>query len=280
MTSVLPVTTSIKMISEEDLTLDNIGRAGFVLYQQKKGFRLGTDSVLLAWFAASFARKDRDGNYRKTSFLELGSGCGGASVCVAARLPDSVIDCCEIMTSSCEVLQRNLEANNLTDRVSAYNCDIRQFPDEVRQKQYDIVFSNPPFFNGDRGNKTDPEASSDERLAARFEENGTIEDFIKASKSRVIPSTGHIIMVMKADRLTEIMSLMDTYNIRPVRLMSIHPLADRNASSVLIAGKVGGTNSQLRILPPLILNETSDGSLRQTMRITEIYEGEHKDCFI
>ena len=259
-------------INDDGLTLDHIGRNDFLLYQQKKGFRLGTDSVLLAWFAASFARRDREGGYRETSFLELGSGCGGASVCVAARLLNSRIDCCEIMESSCEVLKKNIEVNSLTGRVNAYNCDIRELPYEVRQKQYDVVFSNPPFFNAARNVKTDPAASSDEKLNARFEENGTVEDFLKVSKTRVIPSSGHIVMVMKADRLTEIMSLMEANRIRPVRLITIHPVSGRNASSVLIAGKVGGTGSQLRILPPVILDDEE--------QMTRIYEGEHNTCFI
>jgi len=267
-------------MDREGLTLDHIGRHDFVLYQQKNGFRFGTDSVLLAWFAASFARRSKDGTYRKTSFLELGSGCGGASMCVAARLPDSEIDCCEIMESSCGVLRKNIEANNIADRVRAFNCDIRKMPDEVRMKQYDVVFTNPPFFSESKGNKTDASLSSEERLAGRFEENGNAGDFIKAAKARVIPSSGHIVMVMKAGRLAEVINLMTSYNISPVKLMTIHPLADRNASSFLIAGKVGGASSQLTVLPPLILNEEHEGSVKQTLRITEIYEGEHKDCFI
>lgn len=268
------------MISDSDLTFDHIGRRDFVLYQQKKGFRFGTDSVLLAWFAASFARRSKDGSYKKTSYLELGSGSGGASMCVAARLPDCTIDCLEIMESSCEVLNKNIEANRITDRVHAYNCDIRDLPAEIRQKQYDIVFSNPPFFSGDKGVRTDASLSSGERLAGRFEENGTAEDFLRVSKSRVIPSSGYIIMVMKADRLSEIMSLMDKYRISPAKLMNIHPLADRKASSFLIAGRIGGSNIRMEILPPLILNEEKDGNIIQTGRMTEIYEGEHKDCFI
>ena len=201
-------------------------------------------------------------------------------MCVAARLPDSEIDCCEIMESSCGVLRKNIEANNIADRVRAFNCDIRKLPDEVRMKQYDVVFTNPPFFSESKGNKTDASASSEEKLAGRFEENGNAEDFIKAAKARVIPSSGHIVMVMKAGRLAEMINLMTSYNISPVKLMTVHPLADRNASSFLIAGKAGGTASQLTVLPPLILNEECEGSVRPAQRITEIYEGEHKDCFI
>ena len=259
------------MISDDELTLDNIGRRDFVLYQQKKGFRFGTDSVLMAWFAASFARRDRDGGYKKTTFLELGSGCGGAAMCVAARLEGCEIDCVEIMPTSCEVLEKNIEANHLRDRVRAYNADVRELPSEMRQKQYDVVFANPPFFNASRGDRTDPSRSSEEKLNARFEENGTVEDFIRVMKARVIPSYGHIVMVMKADRLSEVLKLMEENNIRPVRLMCIHPMEGRDASSVLVAGRIGSPSSQLRILPPLMLDSE---------RVTEIYEGEHKDCFI
>ena len=41
-------------------------------------------------------------------------------------------------------------------------------------------------------------------------------------------------MVMKAGRLAEMINLMTSYNISPVKLMTVHPLADRNASSFLI----------------------------------------------
>ena len=263
-----------------ELTLDNIGRRNFVLYQQKKGFRLGTDSVLLAWFASSMVRKDKEGNSRKASFLELGSGNGGSSLCVAARLPQSEIDCLEIMRSSYEVLLKNIEVNNVGDRMRGYCCDIRDLPDEVKQKQYDVVFTNPPFFTSATGVPTDASISSGEKLAGRFEENGGLEDFIRCAKSRVIPSSGHIVMIMKANRLTEVMSLMEKYRITPVRLLSIHPLADREASSVIIAGKVGAAGPHLKVLPPLILNENIDGDIKLTARAVEIYEGEHKDCFI
>ncbi|MBR2523398.1 MAG: methyltransferase [Clostridiales bacterium] len=260
------------MTDPDNLTLDNIGRRDFILYQQKDGFRFGTDSVLLAWFAASFARKDKGGAYRSTSFLELGSGCGGAAMCVAARLPDCTIDCCEIMDVPCDVLRLNISANGVEDRVRAFNCDIRSFPGEIKQRQYDVVFSNPPFFNAQNNVRTDPAKSSGEKLAGRFEENGGLEDFLRASKSRVIPSTGHIIMVMKADRLTEVMSLMDNMNISPTRLLPVHPKQGREASSILIAGRVGNNRSKIRILPPLFLDDAD--------RMNGIYEGEHKDCFI
>ena len=40
------------MFTKDDLTTEDLGRKGFTLLQLKNGFRFGTDSVLLAWFAA------------------------------------------------------------------------------------------------------------------------------------------------------------------------------------------------------------------------------------
>ena len=259
----------------EDLTLEDLGRRGYKMYQQKEGFRFGTDSVLLAWFAASFVRKGK-----ACTALELGSGCGGASLCLAARSDDVSIDAVEIMEKPAEILEENIKLNGLSGRMRSFNCDIRELPSDIRSKQYDIVFMNPPFFN--RGSGPAARAEGDgERLAGRFEENGTAEDFISVAASRVRQSSGYIIMVMHGDRLPEIMSIYEKYRIKPVRLMTVHPFEDRNASMFLLAGKKGASGSDMKILPPLILNRR-DGKDSPVMseELKRIYEEEHTDCFI
>ena len=58
-----------------------------------------------------------------------------------------MIDSLEIDRDAYEVLGRNISDNSLEGRVSSYPGDVRELPDEIRQKQYDIVFMNPPFFH-------------------------------------------------------------------------------------------------------------------------------------
>ena len=127
-------------------TKEDLGRAGFVLYQNEDGFRFGTDSVLLAWFASSFVRKNRKAAPR---FLELGAGCGPVTMLTAARVKDALIDAVEIQPGAVEAIEKNIEANGLKTRVRAFNADIRQLPAEVRSLQYDVVMFNPPFFQGE-----------------------------------------------------------------------------------------------------------------------------------
>lgn len=265
----------------EGLTIEDIGREGFRMYQQENGFRFGTDSVLLAWFASSMARR---GKYdtKKIDVLELGSNCGAVSLCTAARLKNAYIDCVEIMESAYDVLKLNIEVNKLEERMKAINADLRELPLEVRSKQYDIVMFNPPFFRRDRGPATDTNASGEERLAARFQENGDLDDFVKTAAMRVIPSSGHVVIVMHGDGLNDVFRAFEANGLTMTRLMTVHPFEDKNACMILAAGKKGASRAELKILPPLFLNsrDPSNGDIIVPDRILSIYEEEHTDCFI
>lgn len=260
---------------ENNLTLEELGRKDYKLYQIRDGFRFGTDTVLLSWFTASFIR----GNSSKIhECLELGSNCGGAGICLAARRDNIHLDETEIMAEAYEVLKLNIDINGLENTIRPFNCDIRELPQDIKSKQYDIVLMNPPFFNKNRGMSA---GKSRTRLAGRFEENGGLEDFVRIAASRVKPSSGYVTMVMHGDRLGESLVLFNKYGLIPTKLLNVHPFADREASMILLAGRRGVKTDELKILPPLILNEkNSDGVIMETERIKNIYEGEHLDCFI
>jgi tRNA1(Val) A37 N6-methylase TrmN6 len=248
-----------------DLTLEPLGRKGFQMYQRKDGFRFGTDTVLLSWYTASFIR---DG--REAKLFEVGANCGAATLLVAARRDNACVDALEIDHDAYEVLKKNVELNDLGSRVNAYEGDVRELPSEVKRKQYDIVFMNPPFFKSGTG--PSPDQSKPGKLKGRFENNGTLEDFIKEGSARLVPSAGIMCVVMTARRSDEVICLMGKHGIKPFNLMFVHPSADKNAEMVLVAGKKTTNDTQLEIMPPLVLNDKE--------RINSIYNKEHTDCFI
>lgn len=229
------------------------------MYQLRDGFRFGTDTVLLAWFTASLMRKGR-----KAACLELGANCGAATLLLAARREDAVIDALEIDTGAYEVLKRNIDINGLDDTVKAYNGDVRDIRENIRSRQYDIVFTNPPFYKAGAGPVSN--------VTGRSEENGCLEDFISAGSSRLIPSSGIMSVVMTARRADEVMELMVRYQVKPFIMMPVYPSLNKNAQIVLIAGRKTNNSTQLEIMPPLILNDKE--------QMDHIYNGEHEDCFI
>lgn len=266
-------------------TLEDLGRANLKMYQLKDGFRFGLDSVLLSWFAASFVRGNNTSNIGKVtakpvSVLELGAGCGACSLLLSGRKTNVSIDAVELMASSYDVLKHNIELNSLQSRMRAFCSDIRNMNDEVKNKQYDIVMFNPPFFNKDNGPATTMKKSV-ERLNGRFEENGNLDDFVRIAASRVIPTSGYVVMIMKADRLADCLQSFAQNKITPTCLLNVHPFADKQAASILLCGKRGIKTNELKILPPLILNERdTEGNIVTTSKTNSIYNDEHTDCFI
>ena len=269
------------IISLMEITTEYLGRKDLIFHQQKDGFRFGTDSVLLAWFASSFVRGDAKRTYR---MLELGSNCGAVSILCAGRRENVLIDALEIMPGPCEVMRMNIKENSLSDRVRVFEHDIRDtagMPREVKDLQYNVVMFNPPFYRESTGPSSSRKGGGGTRLAGRFEENGGLRDFLAAASSRVVQSSGYIVFIMHSQRLAESFALMKDLAIKPTHLCAVHPFEDREASMFLMAGRKGSSGTDMKILPPLILNSrTPDGDIIVNDRIKKIYEEEHTDCFI
>ena len=265
-------------------TLEDLEREGLTMYQLKEGFRFGTDTALLAWFASCFVRTGSSSNSGKVTakpckVLELGSGCGACSLLILGRRKNTSVDAVELMKLPYEVLNENIRLNGLSDRLRAYNCDIRELCPEVKNRQYDLVVFNPPFFLKEKGTIASEEKSV-ERLNGRFEENGSLQDFVNVASSRVIPSSGFIVMIMKGNRLKDCLEAFTRAGINPERLMTVHSFADKQASMILLAGKKGTKGGDLKILPPLIINERKDGEAVLTSEAAHIYNDVHDECFI
>jgi len=90
------------------VTLDRFLNGRITVAQPVSGFRAGHDSLLLA--AAVPAEPN-------SSVLELGSGAGVASLCLAARVPDIRITGIEIDPELVRLANENAARNAFADRV-------------------------------------------------------------------------------------------------------------------------------------------------------------------
>ena len=257
----------------EDIVPEELGRGGLKLLQHKDCYKLDTASVLLAWFTASFVRQGKP-----CEMLELGSGTGGVSILASARCENAHIDGVELVELAYKVFCENIRLNKLDNRITAYNCDLRELPPEIKNKAYDVVFMNPPFYDGTKGSVTDTSVKSEHESKARFSECGGLEDFIQVQSLRTRTSGGFAVMCISPDRVPECFALYERHKITPVRLLTVHANAGKPAFLALIAGKKGAPNAEFKVLPPLFINE--EGSQALTKRAVHIYEEEHDDCFI
>lgn len=128
------------MLPNEEISEDWLLNNQVRLLQPKDGYRAGMDAVLLA---ASLRAK------QESRVLELGCGAGGALFSAAYYLPDAQLTGVEREPQMVELARLSADLNGVKDRVEIINSDILDLPASF-QNQYDLVFSNPPYFEASK----------------------------------------------------------------------------------------------------------------------------------
>jgi tRNA1(Val) A37 N6-methylase TrmN6 len=210
--------------------------------QPESGFRSGTDAVLLA--AAVPARKNG-------SLLELGSGAGIASLCVASRVPDCRITGIEISAALVERAEHNARRNHMETRISFACADALDLPREFR-RDFDHVFLNPPF------HRTEGMRSPRGERARALRDEGRLGEWLVTGLKRVC-ARGTLTIIMRADRLDEALRVLPS---RGMRVLPLWPRAGEAAKRIVLQIRKN-TRAPLALFPGLVLHE-DDGRYTRT----------------
>jgi tRNA1Val (adenine37-N6)-methyltransferase len=214
----------------EDYFLNGLVRA----VQPKRGFRAATDSVLLAAAVPATAGQQ---------VLELGCGVGVAALCVMART-DAVVTGVEIQTD-----YANLACRNFKDRGAVVQADLTSLPNALRQRSFDHVMANPPYF--------DPRARASEIPAkdTANREDTPLDQWLDVACRRVRPF-GTVTFIHLAERLPSLLAGMIP-RLGGVAILPITARANRPARRVIVQGRKDA-RAPLRILPPLVMHEGTE----------------------
>jgi tRNA1Val (adenine37-N6)-methyltransferase len=212
----------------EDRFLDGRVR----LRQPKAGFRAGLDAVMLAAAVPAEAGE---------SLLELGSGVGTASLCLAARVPGCAITGVEIDAALAALAAENARGTAL----HIVEADVFDLPKDLR-RGFAHVFCNPPFHDG--------EASPDPVRDRAMRDAGRLGDWLKAGLKRT-ESGGTFTAILRADRLAEALARLPE---RGTTIFPLWPRADEPAKRVIIQVRNGSRAASV-FAPGLVLH-AEDGS--------------------
>ena len=208
-----------------DLRLDDLGVGNLKIWQDKDLFCFGTDAVLLANFVSP---KPKD------TVLDIGTGNGIIPLLLTAKCDAKKITGLEIQPASFALAQKNVEYNNLTDKIEITEGDINDkslFP----AASFSYITCNPPYKPMGTGlkNPTSPLA------IARHEVLCTLEDIIKRS-AYLLKSKGKLAMVHKPERAAQIIYLMKENRIEPKRILMVYPRENTPPCLILIEGMKDG----------------------------------------
>jgi tRNA1(Val) A37 N6-methylase TrmN6 len=221
----------------DHLTKDQFLGGRIMARQPAAGFRSGLDAVMLA---AGVPAKPGD------DVLELGSGAGVASLCLASRAGCSVTGL-EIDSGLAGLAGQNAAANEMGSGVRFVAGDVLAPPPEIK-RDFAHVMTNPPF-HGAAG-----QTSPDPGRAAATHDVGRLGEWLKAGFRRTA-SGGTFTTILRADRLGEALAAL------PETGVVVCPLWPRLgvAAKRVILQATKGARRPLELLPGLILHN-ADGA--------------------
>ena len=224
--------------------LDDLQCGGLRLIQRPDVFRFGTDSVLLADFAAP---RPRD------TAVDLGCGTGAIAILMAAHRPGLRVDAVEIQPELADMARRSAALNGMADRVNVLEGDMRDAWRALGVGSRSLVVCNPPYGRSGAALESRGEA----KRVARHE--GELSPAALArSAELLLRSGGRFCVIYPAPRAYELMRAMDEHRIAPKRVRTVHGVEGRAPKFVLLEGVRDGGEG-LHWQEPLVLR-SADGT--------------------
>lgn len=197
---------------------------GIRMLQPERGFRLGTDSVLLAEFLTLPP---------KARVADLGAGCGTLGLLLSARSSDCHVTGVELREDACRLALKNLRMNALEARLCVQRGDVRKIGSLFPAGSFDCVISNPPYFPLGSGKCSQSAAIERTELCLTLGE-------LCSAAAWLLPSGGRFALVHRPERLCDIICALRANGMEPKRLRFVRHTAASPVCLVLIEARRGG----------------------------------------
>lgn len=244
-------------MTDAEVTEDALLGGRIRIRQPAKGYRVNADTLLLA--AAFDPELSRDSQ----SFVEVGCGVGTALLAIAKTH--------EALNPRLVGVERDPVFAALARENAALNASGVQIieadamANEWSRGSFDRVLFNPPYDYPGEGR---PPAK--ERAAAHISER-PIKDWIKVWSNR-ITGDGHLTLIHRATRLTEILDALDG-RLGAVEVFPIRPSADALAHRVIVRARKG-SRAPLRLHRGLDMHPSLASGDKHTPEAEALLRGE------
>ena len=185
----------------------------FSLFHHRSTMKVGTDAILLGrWVEVKPA----------DVVLDIGTGCGLLPLMLSQKGVTHV-DAVDIDKASIEEATVNFEASQWREHLKAYHLDIVDFQTD---KKYDLIVSNPPFFN--RYSKCD----SDRKSRARHNDAGLSYAAICSVVSHLMQPEGRFALVLPVNVMDAFLEEANKAGLYLHKRMTIVPIEGKEPNRV------------------------------------------------
>ena len=211
------------------------------IYQPVAGYRASTDAVLLSAMVDS-AQTDK-------KILDVGSGTGAVSLCLAERMKQQNmhISGLELQSDLAELSNYSASQNGF-DFLHYYQADIREKPDPdtCLPCSFDMVVTNPPYSDHDMPSPN-PSKSTAHNLQT-FNLTKWIAFCLKMAKP-----FGKLYMINRTEALTEICTAV-AGKCGAITVLPIFSKPNQVAKRIIVSMQKD-SKAPLQILPPLTIHK-------------------------
>ena len=193
----------------------------FCIDNTASALKVGTDSVLLGSLMSITGEERR--------LLDIGTGTGVVAIMAAQRLADAgaaypEITAIEIDAPSAEEAERNFKGCPWSHMLSARHCALQDWHSDA---QYDLIFSNPPYFDESLRNP-DPRESR-----ARHTESLSYREVLAYASEKLAPQ-GRVAMILPAESETAVRRCAAGFDLNTARVVRIRTSSKKPARRIVV----------------------------------------------
>lgn len=222
-------------MSEDAVTKDAFLGGKVTVFQPEKGFRAGTDSILLAGALGTLPLKGK-------KIVEFGCGAGGALFPAMLHRSDGIFTAIERDGAMAALAARSAHANTVSERLTIIEQSVEIYAKQ-HENTFDAVFSNPPYFEDGKI------ASTTAGKTDAFVESVALEEWLKAMLFVARPQAT-LVLIHRAAELARILSRLDR-QAGEIVILPIRPYPGVEANRVLIKARKGLRAGRVRLLAGL-----------------------------
>ena len=214
--------------------IENLESVNKKMIIDENGLKITQDAILLSEFIKKYFNTKYKNKEKKT-ILEIGAGQGIITLLLSKIEIFSKIFAVEIQKDIFEIFKKNIKINNLEEKITSINEDIKTIKGE-----YDFIFSNPPYKKINSGKLPENEA---EQISI-YEILLTFEELFYEIK-RLLKNYGEFFVIVPDDRLNDVFRYIYANN---MNILSIEINKYKKLNLIIVHGKKGGKrNSGINI---------------------------------
>ncbi len=240
------------MIKEE--IHDLLAYDGLKIIQRKDLFRFSLDSLLLADFVNI--------NLRAKKIIDFGTGLAPIPLYLSLKTNKPIIGI-DIQKDVVDLAKKSISLNNLENQITIYQRDILESYKDYETNTFDIITVNPPFFKYHNDAFLN---DLDSFTISRHEVYIDLEGIITSAK-KMITSGGSLNFIHRANRLDEIIILLNKHGFVIKRMKFVYTKISKEAMMVLIDARANGKTGDIKIEKPLVIYDENTIYTKEVLEI-------------